>query len=107
MPPATASNFSIRRRRAEPRKSSPSPGRAAAMPTASPRRMSSDRPCLPHHEIDAAVLRLALIGIIAGNRLRAAVADRRETVRGQPCLDQIIGDRLRALLRECLVGWLL
>src|SRR5207247_5412755 len=94
---AIAPAFSRRPRRAEPPKSSPSPDRAAATPAASPSRRSRDKPSSPHHEFDAAVLRLALVGIVAGDRLHAAIADRREPVRGQPGPDQIVGHRLRTL----------
>src|SRR4029077_922753 len=92
--------------RGEPPRSSPSPVRAGAMPTASPRRMSPDRASSLHHEIDAAVLRLAFFGLVAGDRLRRAIADRRETVGGKPSLDQVVADRLRSLFREHLIGGL-
>ena len=59
---------------------------------------------LLHHEIDAAVLRLALAEIIARDRLRLAVADRAEPGRREPGLDQVVGDRLRAFLGQFLVG---
>src|ERR1700730_17246459 len=58
---------------------------------------------LPHHEIDAAVLRLAFVGIVAGDRLRAAVTCRHEAIGGQPCFDQIIRDRLGAFLGQRLI----
>src|SRR5206468_753577 len=93
-----------RLRRAEPRISSPWRSRAAPMPATSPSRMWSDRPCSLHHEIDAAVLRLALVGIVTGNGLCRTIADRAEPVGRQSRLDQVVGDRLGTLLGQRLVG---
>src|SRR5260221_9611652 len=80
---ATAPAFSRRPGRAEPPISSPSPDRAAATPRASPSRRSQDRPSLPHHELDAAVLRLSVVGVISGDPLPAAIAHPPEPVRRQ------------------------
>jgi len=66
--------------------------------------MWSDRPCSLHHEIDAAVLRLALVGIVTRDRLRRAIADRAEPVGRQSRLDQEVGNRLGTPLRQPLVG---
>src|SRR5215467_10480551 len=94
-------------RRAELRISNPWRSRVAPIPAASPSRMWSDTPCSLHHEIDAAVLRLALVGIVPCNRLRRTIADRAEPVGGQSRLDQIVGDSLGTLLGQPLVGRLL
>jgi len=52
-------------------------------------------------------LRLAIFGIVAGDRLGAAIAHRREAARGQAAAQQIVGDRLRALFRQRLIGILI
>src|SRR6202043_2926107 len=98
-PPATAPSASIRLDHDEPPRSSPSRDPATATPAASSNEMPPDMPSLfPHHEIDAAVLRLAFVGIIGGDRLGAAVADRRESAPGQSGLHPIVHHRLRAFL---------
>src|ERR1700722_5588715 len=107
MPPApTASAKPAWKRpdRAEPRRSSPSRNPATATPAASPNETSPDMSSSsPPHEFDAAVLRLAFVGVVGGNGLGAAIARCREAARRQPGLDQIVDHRLRALFRQCLV----
>src|ERR1700737_3285804 len=107
-PPATAPSASIRLDHDEPPRSSPSRDPATPTPAASSNEMPPDMPSrFPHPEIDAAVLRLAFVGIIGGDRLGAAVADCGEPARGQPGFHQIIRNRLRALFGQCLVETIL
>src|SRR5450631_1692522 len=106
--PATATSPSRRLDRDAPPRSSPWRGRAAATPAASPNEMSPEMPfALPHQKIDAAVLRLAFVGIVCRDRLGAAIARRRKPAGGQACPDQIIHHRLGALFGQHLVEGIL
>src|SRR5205807_4357534 len=105
--PANASRPSRRPAPDAPPRSSPCRSQAALRRAANPRRMSRARSSLLHHEFDAAVLRLAIFTLVAGERLRAAVADRRETVGRKSGAHEVIDHGLRAALRQGLVGGLL
>src|SRR3954453_3890597 len=102
-PPASARSPSRCRCRAAPPKSSPSRAPAAANRSASPYETTRDRALSSYQKFDAAVLRLAVVGVVGGDGLSAAIADRSEAVGGQAGLDQIVDHRLRTLLGEGLV----
>src|SRR6202000_1484756 len=103
-PPAIVTSLSTRLERDELPRSSPLQNPEAAPPAASPNEMSPDRPSLfLPHEFDAAVKGLAFIGIVRRDRLRAAIADRREPARWQSGLDEIIRHHLRPFFGERLV----